>query len=425
MKRIYQKFKERFLSSEYSKSILKVFTGSTFAFALSFLLLPVISRIYPPAEYGNFQVMLSLVTILSVLAALKYETAIVLPKSESERNDIFLLCILLLFSSTIIVGTGFYIGGDFVLDLLDAEGLKPYILYMILLYFFIGLFQITRYNFIAQKKYGQLSINNIVNSAVINGGKVGLGYWKPVFSSLFWGHLAGVIIASLYALFVVDFSSKSSWKRLRIVALKYKKFFIFEMPGVFLLSLTVKLPIFFISKYHGTEAAGLYAMAALIIDAPLDLIAKSVKEVFYKTAAEKTLINRNELRKFYAKNLKSLSALGVFAIIFVLIFSDLIVETLLGEEWMPVSWMMKILVVAKLFHFVSNVTASALRIINKQNLYFSMMIVFFISRAAFLWIFNDDLNIMIMALAGSTIFFYLIYNFFAIKKLKLFTRYDT
>ena len=415
---------KNFFSSDYSKSVLKVFTGSTLAFAISFLLIPVISRIYQPAEYGNFQVMLSILTALSVLASLKYETAIVLPEKQEERNDLFLLCLILLCSTTLIFGLIFFTAGEYILGLLDVDVLKPYVLYMIVLFFFVGLFQITRYNFIAQKKYGQLSVNNVVNSVIMNGGKVGLGYLNPVFSSLFWGHFAGVAIASAYSLFVVQFNMKTTTDRLKKAALKYRRFFIFEMPGVFLLSLTVKLPIFLIAKYHGTEAAGLYAMAALIIDAPLDLIAKSVKEVFYKSAAERALKDKAELKVFFIQNMKVLGVIGIVVTLFIIFGGELLIDLVLGKDWNEVGWMIKILILAKIFHFVSNVTASALRIIDSQNLYFLMMSFFFISRLTFLFLFKDHMTSMIWALAGSTILFYLFYNTLVINRLNLFKKYD-
>lgn len=407
-------------SGEYSKSILKVFTGSTVAFAISFLIIPVISRIYDPAEYGNFQVMLSLLTALSVIASLKYETAIVLSPNQKERNDLFTLCLILLCCTTIIFGITFFTMGHFILELLDAEVLKPYILYMIVLFFFIGLFQITRYNFIAEKKYGQLSVNNVVNSIIMNGGKVGLGYLKPVFSSLFWGHFAGVAVASIYSLFVVQFSMNTTFSALKKVAVKYRRFFLFEMPGLFLLSLTVKVPVFLIAKFHGAEAAGLYAMAALIIDAPLDLIAKSVKEVFYKAAAEKVVKDKAALKTFFLQNMKVLGAIGLVVTFVVLVGGDFLIDMILGNKWEEVGWMIKILILAKIFHFVSNVTASALRIIDGQSLYFYMMIFFFISRIVFLYMFNDELTSIIWALTASTVLFYVIYNTLVIYRLYLF-----
>ncbi len=415
---------QHLFSGEYSKSILKVFTGSTVAFAISFLIIPVISRIYNPDEYGNFQVMLSLLTALSVVGSLKYETAIVLTANQKERNDLFTLCLILLCGTTIILGVIFFTMGHFILELLDAEVLKPYILYMILLFFFIGLFQITRYNFIAEKKYGQLSINNVINSIIMNGGKVGFGYLKPVFSSLFWGHFAGMAVASVYSFFIVQFSVKTTFSALKNVAVKYRRFFIFEMPGVFLLSLTVKLPIFLIAKYHGSDAAGLYAMAALIIDAPLDLIAKSVKEVFYKSAAEKALSNKADLKTFFTQNIKVLGSIGLLATLFIIFGGEMLIDLVLGKNWEQVGWMIKILILAKIFHFVSNVTASALRIIDSQNLYLLMMSFFFLSRLVFLFLFRDQVTSMIWALAGSTILFYVFYNAVVFNRLHLFKSYD-
>ena len=51
--------------SEFSRNVLKVMTGTTFAQALPILVAPVLTRLYSPEEFGVFYLFAALVSILS------------------------------------------------------------------------------------------------------------------------------------------------------------------------------------------------------------------------------------------------------------------------------------------------------------------------------------------------------------------------
>lgn len=63
---------------EYDKNILKLFSGTAMAQAISFLIIPVIAKQFGPAEYGIYAGFLASISILSILSTGKYELAIML-----------------------------------------------------------------------------------------------------------------------------------------------------------------------------------------------------------------------------------------------------------------------------------------------------------------------------------------------------------
>lgn len=54
-------------------------TGTAVGQVISFALMPIITRLYTPADYGVFGVFTALVTILGSVVGLKFEAAILLP----------------------------------------------------------------------------------------------------------------------------------------------------------------------------------------------------------------------------------------------------------------------------------------------------------------------------------------------------------
>src|SRR5574341_1067345 len=65
--------------------------GGAAAQLLTLAAMPVLSRLFTPADYGTYAVYASLVAIPSALAAWSYEAAIPLPKEEEEARRLLAL----------------------------------------------------------------------------------------------------------------------------------------------------------------------------------------------------------------------------------------------------------------------------------------------------------------------------------------------
>ena len=75
----------------FVRSVLTVASGSAAAQLLLSLALPVLARLYTPAEYGVLAVYSAILTVLVVVASLRYESAIRLPREESSAGSLLVL----------------------------------------------------------------------------------------------------------------------------------------------------------------------------------------------------------------------------------------------------------------------------------------------------------------------------------------------
>ena len=73
---------------------LKIGTGTFFAQVITFLFLPVISRIYVPEEYGKLTIFLSLALVLIPLGNLKFDVILMVVKDEDEADNLLVLAML-------------------------------------------------------------------------------------------------------------------------------------------------------------------------------------------------------------------------------------------------------------------------------------------------------------------------------------------
>src|SRR5690606_25517513 len=79
---------QRMREKSFTGNVLKLMSGTTLAQVVPFLLLPLLTRLYSPADFASFEQYLMAIQVLSVLATLKYEFAIMQPKSDADARQI-------------------------------------------------------------------------------------------------------------------------------------------------------------------------------------------------------------------------------------------------------------------------------------------------------------------------------------------------
>ncbi|MDC1200166.1 oligosaccharide flippase family protein, partial [bacterium] len=99
-----QKLKS-FFSSEFSKNVLTLMTGTTISQAIPLAATPILTRIYTPEDFGVLALFSSITAILGLLATGKYEMAILLPKDDKDALNIVYLSVILSAIFSIILFT--------------------------------------------------------------------------------------------------------------------------------------------------------------------------------------------------------------------------------------------------------------------------------------------------------------------------------
>ena len=75
-----KRLKKRISESDFLKSLAILMTGTLIAQIIGYLLAPIITRIYTPAEMGEFGIFYRITLLITTIGTLRYELAIPLPK---------------------------------------------------------------------------------------------------------------------------------------------------------------------------------------------------------------------------------------------------------------------------------------------------------------------------------------------------------
>lgn len=376
--------------SELSKNTLTLVIGAIIAQIIPFALHPFLRRIYSVEDFGSMTIFLNLFAVLSIISALRYEAAIILPKNNNESANIvsltfviniifslLLLFSLLFFKNTIAIFLNFpskYINFLFFLPV------------GILLF---GVCQSINFWLIRHKAFKSSSGNKIVRRLTEGVTQTILGIFK-IPGGLFVGDLLGHFantIAGLRQLFSNQFSFKKvSLRKMTYVKKKYIEYPKYNAIPTLLSSAANALPFLFINKIYSTEVVGYLDLSKLVLSIPLIFISSSISQVIYQQITDKKH-ERLSVKKDLVNILYVLFAIVFFEVIVVLFFAPNLFAFVFGDQYELSGNFSKILIFSFAFNFIGSAFSSVFMTFEKIKINSIWQITYF-SAICCLYFFN-------------------------------------
>lgn len=313
-------------------------SGKSLAAIIALATVPIIARLFSPADFGAAAIFLSTVGIASTVATLRYGRAIVLPKFELTATRLFgfshrvsiaysLLTLLLIF---LLDKTGINVRA---LELVgDWKWVIPVGVWLTAV---VGIQDswITR-----NKAFPVLSTSLVVGNSTSSGVRIGLGVLQgSTVSGLIIGELLGKIgrLAVQYKICKKSVSAifdRQTWKYTIPLARQYSDFPLFNAPAGLIFTLGQNLPVLLFGTMFGPAVAGFYAMANRISRVPMTIVATSMRRVFLQKAADITNRKRSLLKAFALSTI-TLALIGLVPFLVIYRNGQQVLVWLLGADW--------------------------------------------------------------------------------------------
>lgn len=356
------------MRTDFFSNILKLSSAPLLTQIFSFLLLPIISRLYSPEDFGVFNIFLSYVGVITVFSGLAYHQAIVLPKKHKDGFNLFVISFFLSILLFIIIALAVFITPYELYVKFKIEDIFEYrhIIYLSVL--FHGLYvSLLGWN-LRFSNFGLISISRILRVFFNKGFIIVcalLFFGSPKF--LIYGEFLGSIVVCILLMMYFNFKliSIPSFKDLVKLSFLYQQFPLFNLPNDLIYRSKTAIIIGLLVFFFSTELAGHYGMAILILAVPTSLIGASVGEVYYQKIAD--IDNSDILRELSKRIFKILCFISFFAFTYIAFFSYDLLPVLLGIKWLESAILISFLSFSLLFEFIFGPFLNILKILNKQQ----------------------------------------------------------
>ncbi|MGH9684190.1 MAG: lipopolysaccharide biosynthesis protein [Candidatus Acidiferrales bacterium] len=312
--------------------------GTVVARAIAALASPVISRIYPPSDFGLFSVFFSLTTALIIVAALNYEAAIPLPKDDEFGLNIMGLSFCLLFLNTLICGLVLFLFGHSITVKLGAPQLQVYLWLIPLSLLGGGAYFILNSWAIRVQAFRSLAKRRIIQSAfqVLTQLSVPLLIRGPF--GLLLGDTVGRASGSITLALDTHASMESrnirlSVRRMAEAAVRYKKFPFFGTASVLAHASFSVLPALLMTRFFGLQEAGWYALVNQVLGVALGLIGLAVAQVYLSNAVQLARSSPLQLRSLFLKTSRAALLAGIVPLGLLIPFGPQLFGFVFGARW--------------------------------------------------------------------------------------------
>jgi O-antigen/teichoic acid export membrane protein len=321
-------------NSEFVRSVTTLMTGTVLAQVISYLVYPLITRIYSTEEMGELGLYMRWIPFIAAIATARYELAIPLPKEESTARLLYRLSHKI--AKVVILAS--FVFFALYYTLVGWKDANVYFGILVVLSAYITVWIQTGTSWAVRKKeFKSISYQRITNSFGVNGfrylfGVLGWGAFGLLFGTFLGMGLSIIRFVSDFLKFNNKKEINSEHVSLRPIAKEYKVYPKINLPHT-LLDLGVDLSIAaLIVFYFDKSSFGSFSHAYLMLKLPISIMGQSVGQVFYQRCSEK--INRGEsIYPEFLKTAKVLFLIGIVPFTVLFFLGDWIFPLVFGDEW--------------------------------------------------------------------------------------------
>ncbi len=332
----------------FARKVGLLASGTAAAQLITLFILPGLTRLFSPEQFGVLASYLAIVATVSVVGGLRYEMAIPLAANDCQAFHLLLLSVVSVFLVAIVTTVVVALVPGHVLPLGGIKWLIPVGLVG------IGIYQALSFWALRNKAYKELAKTKFsqgigravtqIGAGLLGAGAGGLALGEVVGRSagilrLGWGERRRLRV----------FGRKVTYSRLCATARTYREFPFLVSPASLMNSAGLQVPTLLIASLYGPVVAGWFFAAQRIVALPVQMIARAVGDVFLAEAPEAAKNDPAKLRIMFRTVSNRLLLCGAVPATVLILAAPWTVPWLLGSEWKTAGVFLQLLTGAFLF----------------------------------------------------------------------------
>ncbi|API78226.1 oligosaccharide flippase family protein [Staphylococcus argenteus] len=379
---------------------------------------PIITRLYSPAEFGEFTIFSNIAMILIPIINARYDLLIVNAKNDRIANILSQISFLISLVIILILIPVFMVSAllfpNFILDFI----------FIIIMLFLVSLTNIFTNYLNKERKYKVLSLINVFRAA-------SMALLQIIFGFLAFGSLGLIIGFSLsyiagltlgYRTFKKHFNIVKDKEEAKEIFLENKNQLVYSTPSILLNSLSFSVVVFFIGILYTNTEVGIYGMAIRVLGIPVTIISLGLSKIFMQQAND-YYIEYGNFRNLLLKFSSALIIVSIILYVPLYLFSEELVNILLGKNWVDAIIVIKIVIPLFVVRLIVSTVSLSVIVLQKQQLELILQALFlvgttitFIISKIFSLTFLNFVSINTIVLVLSYIIFFIALFYFAKNK---------
>lgn len=295
----------------FLKNVSVMLTGAALGQSVSILLSPVLTRLFSPQQFGVLSIYTAILTIVVVMASLRYEMTLPLAASDEDAINLAAVCGCALAAMTAVLAL---IAFTFPMSwarliwptALSATRVHIYCGMLVLGFFCLGAYYIALYLATRQGGYRAVANTRIAQGVVGPLSQIGMGLAHLGGHGLVLGSIIGQSAGTFGLLRKVlagrdDLLRAVSWRRMKALAARYRRFPLIASWAALLDQLGGnQLLYLLVSVQFSPRIAGFIFLAERIVARPLSIVGTSILQVFLGEASKTVSSDPAKLKsRFY------------------------------------------------------------------------------------------------------------------------------
>lgn len=334
---------------------------------------PLLTRLYTPEDFGVLAVYASLLSLITVVASLRYELAIPLPADDRTAASLLVLSFIIMLGVSCALGLTVHLLPDEVYTWNTTSPLVPYVWLIPLGTIAVGTYKVLNYWTIRKRAFELIARTRLAQGIGNTSIQVAMGVAQLGPIGLLVGQLVGQTagITTLGRLLwrrdrdaidSVTFCSISS------AAKSYSRFPLYSTISGFLNTAGLQAPALILAATYGPQVAGWYALGQRVLGIPFNLLGASVAQVYLGEISKLAISNRSALHSLFTRTALRLLLIGSIPVIALTLGGPWLFEQIFGKDWNQAGLYLQLLALSLMARFVVSPLSDTLNVLERQDL---------------------------------------------------------
>jgi O-antigen/teichoic acid export membrane protein len=378
-----------------ARDTLVLATGLALAQLITLSVMPLWSRQYGVEDFAALGVWMSVVAVVSMALLLRFDTCIVIAKTEAEARALLRLCLSLALGGGLLLAA---LAWALPAPWQAALGLQPLGSWLPLAVLggalAAALAAVLAW---ANRRRAYLQITLGRTALALGAAVVGtlLGAWG-VAGGLLWGQLAGGLLG-LAALWLAVAGGLGATAATATIAQeapvspseaarRHPQAPRYLWPAAMLDAITQQLPMMLAVAWFSASVAGPFSLTWRVLAVPVLMVASAAGTVFYERFARLAAQDRVAARALLLRTWRTFALIGLLPTLALLLAGEPLFAFVFGADWRSAGWLAAVLAPMLWAMLVSSPTSGALIVLGLQKWSPVFGVAMLLYRPAALWV---------------------------------------